>query len=169
LERNIPRQQFIVRKSGGRLDMFKMPQAFVTSVTQPLSLARRSDHLEIAASGLGDVCVVETGRAPREDKKNNGKTKTVFCAKAGHEDTSARLDLEFVPTTANGNTFVLMFRGSLLAKTKVTIFGPPKWEKLLQTDDQGRVTTSTPWAGRYILNVEVAWISNSLRISCVGR
>lgn len=139
-------------KSGGRLDMFKTPQAFVTSIAQPLSLARRSDHLEITASGSGDVRVVETGLAPREDKKNSGKTKTVFCAKAGREDTAARLDLEFVPTTANGNTFVLMFRGAPLAKTEVTVLGPPKWQKPLHTDDQGRITTPTPWAGRYILN-----------------
>lgn len=139
-------------KTGGRLDMFKTPQAFSTSAPQPLSLARRSDHLEITASGSGDVRVVETGLAPHEDKKNSGKTKTVFCAKAGREDTAARLDLEFVPTTANGNTFVLMFRGAPLAKTEVTVFGPPKWEKPLQTDDQGRITTPTPWAGRYILN-----------------
>jgi hypothetical protein len=139
-------------KTGGRLDMFKTPQAFSISITQPLSLARRTDHLEITASGSGDVRVVETGLAPREDKKNSGKTKTVFCAKAGREDTATRLDLEFVPTTANGNTFVLTFRGAPLAKTEVTVFGPPKWEKPLQTDEQGRVTTPTPWAGRYILH-----------------
>ena len=139
-------------KSGGRLDMFKTPQAFSTSATQPLPLARRSDHLEITVNGPGDVRVVETGLAPREDRQNSGKTKNVFCAKAGRADTTAKLDLEFVPTTANGNTFVLMFRGAPLTKTDVTVFGPPKWKKPLQTDDQGRITTPTPWAGRYILN-----------------
>jgi hypothetical protein len=139
-------------KSGGRLDMFKAPQAFGTSASQPLQFARRDDHLEIAVNSPGDVRVVETGLAPREDKQNGGKTKTVFCARAGREDTTAKLDLEFIPTTANGSTFVLMFRGAPLAKTDITVFGPPKWEKPLRTDDQGRVTTPTPWVGRYILN-----------------
>jgi hypothetical protein len=139
-------------KSGGRLDMFKSPQVSSASATQPLPLARRSDRLEIAVNGPGDVRVVETSLPPREDKQNGGKTKTVFCARAGREDTASKLDLEFVPTTANGNTFVLMFRGAPLTKTDITVFGPPKWEKSLRTDDQGRITTPTPWAGRYILN-----------------
>jgi hypothetical protein len=31
--------------------------------------------------------------------------------------------------------------------------GPPKWEKPLETDEQGQITVSTPWSGRYVLEV----------------
>ena len=33
------------------------------------------------------------------------------------------------------------------------MIGPPKWEKHLTTDEQGRVTVPTPWSGPYVLDV----------------
>jgi hypothetical protein len=39
------------------------------------------------------------------------------------------------------------------AQAELTIIGPSKWEKPLVTDEQGRVTLPTPWAGRYVLEV----------------
>ena len=49
--------------------------------------------------------------------------------------------------------FVLIFSGAPLPKAELTIIGPSKWEKPLVTDEQGRVTLPTPWAGRYVLEV----------------
>jgi uncharacterized GH25 family protein len=141
-------------KTGGALDRIKSPQAWVGAGAQALPIERRADHLEIAATVAGDVTLVEAGLAPRDDKKAGGKTRTVFHAKAGRSATKARLDLELVPTSANAGEFVLLFRGAPLAKTGVTVFGPPKWEKSLRTDEQGRVRLETPWAGRYVAEVE---------------
>jgi hypothetical protein len=42
---------------------------------------------------------------------------------------------------------------AFLGKAELTIIGPSKWEKPLVTDEQGRVTLPTPWAGRYVLEV----------------
>lgn len=64
----------------------------------------------------GDVRLVEDGLPPREDKKNGGRSRTVF-----------------------------------LAKAEATVIGPPKWEKPLRTDENGRVTVPAPWAGRYLV------------------
>jgi len=58
-----------------------------------------------------------------------------------------------VPTAVNGNTFILLFFGAPLPNAELTIIGPPKWEKKLNTDDQGRVTLPNPWTGRYVLEV----------------
>ncbi len=38
-------------------------------------------------------------------------------------------------------------------KAEVTVAGPPRWEKRLTADDQGRVAVPTPWTGRYVLEV----------------
>ena len=57
---------------------------------------------------------------------------------------TAELDLELVPTAAEGNTPVLLFYGVPLAKTELTVIGPPKWEKHLTTDEQGRIAMPTP-------------------------
>jgi hypothetical protein len=143
----------IREKAGGSLDRIKTPRAFIFSASRDLSIERRSDHLEIAAKGAGDVRLVESGLASREDKEKAGKTRTIYYARAGRTETVASLDLELVPTTSNGSNFVLLFRGAPLAKTSVKVFGPPKWEKPLDTDEQGRITVPTPWRGRYVLEV----------------
>ena len=140
-------------KSGGALDRIKSPRAFLTDRTKTLPIERRVDYIEIAVAGAGDVRVVEEGLAPREDARAGGKTKTVFHAKGGRRDTRAVLDLELIPVTANGSTFTLLLRGQPLAKAEVKVFGPPKWEKSFRTDDQGRVTLQTPWAGWYVVEV----------------
>jgi hypothetical protein len=76
-----------------------------------------------------------------------------IVAKAVRSETAAKLDLELVPTTPNGNTLMLLFHSAPLAKAEVTLVGPSKWQKPLVTDDKGQITLPTPWAGRYVLEV----------------
>ena len=140
----------IREKTGGLLDRFKAPRAFLGTSSEQLPVKRNDNHLEINAKGRGDV---DSSVPSREDKEKGGVTKTIYYAKAGRTETAAKLDLELVPTTADGNTFVLIFSGAPLPKAELTIIGPSKWEKPLVTDEQGRVTLPTPWAGRYVLEV----------------
>jgi len=137
-------------KTGGYLDMIKAPQAFGTDPAKGPKLARKTDHIEIDAKGLADVRLVEA-LAPREDKAQGGKGRTVFHAKAGRAETVARLDFEIVPTAPNGNSFVLLLNGKAVPKTEVTVFGPPKWSKVVHTDAEGRFSITTPWKGRYVI------------------
>jgi len=143
----------IREKTGGLLDRFKAPRAFLGTSNDPLPVKRNENNLEFNAKGRGDVRLVDSSVPPREDKEKGGATKTTYYAKAGRAETAAKLDLELVPATANGNTFVLVFFGAPLPKAEITIIGPPKWEKPLVTDEQGRVTVRTPWVGRYVLEV----------------
>ncbi len=143
----------IREKTGGLLDRFKAPRAYLGASTEPLPVKRNDNNLEINAKGRGDVRFVDSSVPAREDKEKGGATKTIYYAKAGRAETAAKLDLELVPTTANGNTLVLIFSGAPLPKAELTIIGPSKWEKPLVTDEQGRVTLPTPWAGRYVLEV----------------
>ena len=143
----------IREKTGGLLDRFKAPRAFLGTSSELLPVTRNDNNLEINAKGRGDVRFVDSGVPPREDKEKGGTTKTIYYAKAGRAETAAKLDLELVPTTANSNTLVLLFFGAPLPKAELTIIGPSKWEKPLATDEQGRVTLPTPWAGRYVLEV----------------
>jgi hypothetical protein len=143
----------IREKTGGLLDRFKAPRAFLGTSSELLPVKRNDNNLEINAKGRGDVRFVDSSVPPREDKEKGGTTKTIYYAKAGRTETAAKLDLELVPTAANGNTFVLLFFAEPLPKTELTIIGPSKWEKPLTTDDKGQVTLSTPWVGRYVLEV----------------
>lgn len=102
-----------------------------------------ADFLEFAAAGKGDVRL----RQPYQFKD----TLVQYGAKAGRADTEGTLDLELVPVSAGGNAFVLQFKGKPLAKTEVTVFGPPKWEKRFHSDENGRIEITTPWPGQYVL------------------
>ena len=143
----------IREKTGGLLDRFKAPRVFLGASNEPLQVKRNENNLEVAAKGPSDVRFVENGIPPRDDKEKGGKTRTIYYAKHGRSETAAKLDLELVPTEPNGKTFVLMFFGKPLSKIELTMIGPPKWEKKLTTDDQGRVALPMPWAGRYVLEV----------------
>ena len=140
-------------KTGGALDRIKTPHAFVASSQDPLPIERRADHLEIAIKSDSNIRLIESGMPVEEIVATLERDRTVFYARAGRSETVGKLDLELVPTTANSNTFVLLFYGVPLAKTNVTVLGPPKWEKPLRTDEQGRITVPAPWAGRYVLTV----------------
>lgn len=102
-----------------------------------------ADFVEFAATGKGDVRLAQ----PMQFKE----TLVKYGAKVGRTDTQAKLDLELVPTAAGANSFVLNFEGKPLAKTEVTVFGPPKWEKRFWTDENGRIEITTPWPGQYVL------------------
>jgi hypothetical protein len=143
----------IREKAGGLLDRIKAPRAFLGASNTPLAIKRHEDKLEIVAKGKGDLRLVEDGIPPRDDSEKGGKTRTIYYAKAGRSETAAKLDLELVPTVAEGNTLTLLLYGVPLAKTEVTVIGPPKWEKHLTTDEQGRIAMPTPWSGRYVLEV----------------
>jgi len=143
----------IREKTGGLLDRFKAPRVYVGASTEPLPVKRNDNNLEINATGRGDVRFVDDSIPPREDNEKGGATKTIYYAKAGRTETAAKLDLELVPTAPNADTFVLLFFAAPLPKAELTIIGPSKWEKPLVTDEQGRVTLPTPWAGRYVLEV----------------
>ncbi|MFX6857721.1 hypothetical protein ABTH71_20485, partial [Acinetobacter baumannii] len=60
---------------GGHLDVIAGPVAFQEDRSKPLALTRGADRIEIAATGLGDVRLVEATIKPREDKRNGGRTK----------------------------------------------------------------------------------------------
>ncbi len=135
-------------KTGGRLDTITVPRAFTTSPDSALPIDRRADHFEISVKNpSADLRFL----ALREETKEGNKSRTIYYAKAGRSETVGKLDLELVPTDPGGSTFILLFRGKPMPKADVTVIGPPKWEKPLHTDDQGRITVPTPWSGPYVL------------------
>jgi hypothetical protein len=143
----------IREKSGGLLDRIKAPRVFIGANSEPLPVKRNENNLEITVKGRGDLRLMENSMAPREDKEKGGTTKTVYYARAGRTEPAGKLDLEIVPVKANDTTFIVIFAGAPLPKAEVTLSGPPRWQKRLTSDNQGRLTAPTPWAGRYVLEV----------------
>lgn len=140
-------------KAGGLLDRFTNLRAYLTSPKDLVAAEKRSDGFDIAAKGTGDLRAFDDSIAARPDADRGGKTRTIYYAKAGRSETAAKLDFELVPTTANGKEFTLFLRGAPVPKVELTLFAPSKWAKIIETDDNGRVTFPMPWAGRYVVEI----------------
>lgn len=96
----------------------------------------------------GDIQLVEDGIPPfgREEK-----TKAIMLAQDGCSET--RHALEPVPVTPGGNEVTVLLRGQPLPCAEVTLVAPPRWERRLRADAQGRLRFETPWAGLYVAEV----------------
>ncbi|RVT97805.1 DUF4198 domain-containing protein [Rhodovarius crocodyli] len=138
-------------RTGGLLDRVPGPRSFTTDVAAATAMTRGADHFSATLpAGTGDVRLIEDGFPPfgREEK-----TKAIMLAREGRAETRHAMDLEIVPVTAGGNEFTVMLRGQPLPRAEVTVVAPPRWERRLQADAQGRVRFDTPWAGRYVAEV----------------
>ncbi len=107
---------------------------------------RRDDHFLVKAGPGGDARLVG-------GYVSDKGVLSLYQARAGRSGTEARHPLELVPQAADGNTLTLLLHGKPLGKTKVVLFGPPRWEKSFYTDEAGRVTLQTPWPGPYVAEV----------------
>ena len=137
-------------KTGALLDRISGPRIFTADPAQPLPIQRQADHIAATVpAGAGDVRLVEDSLAPF-GRTPEQRTRPVMLAREGRSETRAVLDLELVPVVAGGNDFVLMLRGQPLPRTEVTLVAPPRWERRLRTDAEGKVSFPTPWAGRYV-------------------
>lgn len=122
----------------------------VQNDSTPIALVRRTNHIEAAMPGSGDVRVRDDSVfAPwKSGEKMQG---AIFYARAGRNETAAKLDLELVPVTANADRFTLLFRGKPVPAAKLTIITPDRWQKAFVTDAKGGVEIPTLGAGRYIV------------------
>jgi len=140
-------------KAGGLLDRIATPRSFLSEGGQPLPLRRTETAIEATLPGnAGDVRLVEDGLAPF-GREGTERTKPVMLAREGRQETRAALELELVPQAPGGNSFTLLFRNQPLPRTEVTLVAPPRWERRLRTDAEGRVSFETPWSGRYVAEV----------------
>lgn len=110
---------------------------------KPLALERKFDHFLIAGAGASDVHVY--------DEVMHRSSKVVYEIKDGRTATSAVANFELVPEAPDSNTFTLMLDGRPLPKSEIEVFGPPKWERKFTSDDSGKLTIDTPWAGYYVI------------------
>lgn len=117
------------------------------------ALQRGSAFLTAPLSGAGDAWLSDEGVFEPWKGEAGGFETVSYYARAGRSTTSAKLDLELVPTTANGNTLTVFYRNKPLPKAEVTVIDPQKWQKTLTSDAKGQVTLPTLRAGRHILVV----------------
>lgn len=137
-------------RSGGLLDRIPGPRVFLTDPAQPLAVRREADHFAATLpAGAGDIRLAEEGLAPY-GRTAEQRTRPVMLAREGRSETRGLLEMELVPEAPGSNRFTLLLRGQPLPRAEVTLVAPPRWERRLHTDAEGKVAFATPWVGRYV-------------------
>ncbi|CAD5110553.1 hypothetical protein [Zestomonas carbonaria] len=109
----------------------------------PLAVA--GDALRVEGGGAGDLRVTA--------KHAEGSKLTIYEAREGRHETRAANDLELVPTTPDGNTFKLHWKGTVVAASQVNVYTSEQWSRTLKPAADGSVTLDTPFPARYVLEV----------------
>lgn len=126
------------------------PVVFTADSKRPAALTHRTDHVEAAATGAGDVRAFDdTAFKPWTDEDIRQGAK--FHARAGRSETIGKLDFELVPTVPDADSFTVMFLGKPLADADVTIVTPDKWRKSIKADANGVIAVPDKGKGRYIV------------------
>lgn len=86
-----------------------------------------------------------------------------YQARLGRNETTAVNDLELVPTTPGGNTFKLYWKGNSVAASQVNVYTSQQWTRSFKAAEDGSVTITTPFAGRYVLEL-VAKVNGSVTL-----
>lgn len=137
----------------GTLDGKQLPMTEVSGLqasqgdTKNLPVQADGKAMKVITSRSGDVRVVGHRVTPEG-------TLVLFQAKEGRSDIKPANDLELVPTTPNGNTFQLIWKGQKVAIPQAMLTTSESgWNRVLRPDANGNVTLSTPFPATYVLDL----------------
>ncbi|QMV74801.1 hypothetical protein HS961_19250 [Comamonas piscis] len=89
---------------------------------------------------------------------------TYYQARFGRQETKAVNDLELVPTTPQGNTYQLMFKGRPVAASQVNVDTSEGWRRVLAPAKNGTVSFTPSFPGLYVLEVTARVNNGSVKI-----
>lgn len=147
-------------KAGGRLDEIRDPRAWFLdrhARRRELTAAKRADHFDLGpVNATAAVFAEESGYEVRDwTRFGYGVAKPMFYARYATRGTVSaqepQLALDIVPLDAQ--RLRVTFRGSPLAKVKLTVFAPNGWTQERRTDEAGEANIATPWPGQYVVEV----------------
>ena len=89
---------------------------------------------------------------------------TYYQARFGRQETKPVNDLELVPTTPQGNTYQLMFKGRPVAASQVNVDTSEGWRRVLAPAKDGTVSFRPSFPGLYVLEVSARVNNGSVKI-----
>ena len=132
----------------------KLPHVFRSDVAIKGAIARQEDHLEVSVPGEGDLRLRDDNIFEPEHNEDGTLAKRIYYARAGRNETSARLDFEIVPLAPGGSEFQILFKGKPAAREGVRMIRPDGWLKNIKSDDNARFLVPVNQAGRYLIFVD---------------
>lgn len=148
-------------KAGGRLDEREKLEGklALADKSTPLKFDKQPDHFAVKLDQPTGWLLVQdlTDGVKDWTKSDIGIVKPMFYARAAvaNKPTPAKpaLLLDILPVGEDPNQLRVVFKDQPLAKAKVLVSAPNLWMQELQTDEAGHVKISTPFPGRYVIEV----------------
>ncbi|NUN92812.1 MAG: DUF4198 domain-containing protein [Verrucomicrobiae bacterium] len=149
-------------KAGAKLEERGACRVFLDRAQQPespLSCSKMEDHfLARFQSANGWILVQDLEGEVKDWRKHSlGIVKPVYYARAAVANRAsaphAKMTLDILPEANALQRLQVLFRDKPLPGAKVAVYAPNSWMRELRTDSEGRVTISTPWSGRYVVEV----------------
>lgn len=149
--------------SGDKINKIVGSEVFTTDREVIAPLTQEKDHWQAIVSSDGDVRLYSNSiwqpwsidETPWWQFWTEGDEKlqgAILQARAGRNETSAKLSYELVPVEANGNVFTALFEGQPQADKMITLLSPSKKELELTTDAKGQITLESAEKGRFLLS-----------------
>ena len=145
--------------SPGLLDRIEVTARLLSPKGEtPLEARRGADGISLSGSlGSAECILAEDPRGPvRERKSGEQVTRSIYHPAARFvTDLRARqpvFTLDIVPTSQPGR-FQVVFRGTPLAKAKVSIMAASGWVREVRADQTGTFEAEFPWKGSYVIQV----------------
>jgi len=121
------------------------PRAYLAD-GKDLPLTVQERDYAITAPATGDIRVLAS-------RVSADGVLHYYQARYGRTETKPVNDLELVPTTANGNTFKLIWKGNVVPASQVNVVTSAGWRRTLKPAADGAVTLATPFPGLYVLEI----------------
>lgn len=152
----------VIEKAGARLDERDGIEGWAPgpdSAKTPLVFEKKPDHFatRLPAGAAWVVAQDLKGIVMDWTKHGIGVVKPMFYARAAtgssQEAAPPVLALDIVPVAGEALTYQVFFQGKPLAGAKGFTYAPNLWMREFATDENGRFTITTPWTGRYVLEL----------------
>lgn len=150
-------------KRGGRLEERAAMQLWLEQPDRSrksLSWVKRQDHFfsALVTPAAGWLVAADLTSEVKDYRKHDiGIVKPMFYARAAVGDRPAparpSLELDLLPLPGQPDAVQVSFRQKPLGGAKVLVYAPNLWMQERKSDEQGKVSFSAPWPGRYVLDV----------------
>ena len=149
--------------TGGGLGKIKGPRAWLLDANgkrQELKVIRKENHFDLGMTSnrTSPLIAEELGYEVTDWSKHGiDIVKPMFYTRFSpllrRSTPKPELVLDILPEGGSPNAFIVYLRNVPLVKAKLMIYAPNFWMQERHTDENGRVTITTPWSGQYVLEV----------------
>lgn len=156
-------QDGLREKAGGRLDKITGLEvlAWPAKAKEPRILAwkKKEDGFDVARAPSGGVLLARDLKYEVMDLTRHGMgvVKPMFYARSEAGEGGVALqpyfNLDVLPVGGEVRVYQVFLRKAPLPEEKVMVYAPNGWAQEFKTDAEGKIKISTPWPGRYVLDV----------------